>query len=569
MESESVTSRDTRNGLDRRNFLAPPAKLMKFGKSEDTTMVSVDDNSSCGDVSELSDDSAVWGLRDMESLEEESCDSVISGNSTTFRTQPAGQEDFLRDIFKVIMEDIVQKAGDREGKVIEWMAPEELSAKMDLEPQPTSESHEQLMDRVKDVIKYSVKTGHPHFVNQLFSSLDPYGLAGQLVTDALNCSLYTYEVAPVFTVMEQAVLAKMRQLIGYEGGDGIFAPGGSIANIMALSCARQMAFPETKKRGLFGLPQLVLYTSELAHYSIRKAGCLLGFGDDNVRLVKTDAQGRMIPEDLEAQIEDTKQQGGRPFLVVATAGTTVFGAFDPINDIADVCVANGLWLHVDGAWGGGVLMSRRHRGLMEGVDRADSVTWNPHKLLGAPQQCSTFLTKHEGVLQAAHSAKASYLFQPDKFYDVSYDTGDKTFQCGRKVDVFKFWLMWKAKGTRGLEQHVNTLFDNTKYFVERLKVREGFQLVVSEPQLTNVCFWYIPPSLRKVPEGPEFRARLHKVAPLIKERMIRTGSMMITYQPQKEHVNFFRLVLQSSGTTFEDMDYFLDQIETLGRDIIV
>ncbi len=132
-------------------------------------------------------------------------------------------------------------------------------------------------------------------------------------------------------------------------------------------------------------------------------------------------------------------------MVVATAGTTVYGAFDPINDIADVCVAHGLWLHVDAAWGGGVLVSRRHRHLMDGVERSDSLTWNPHKLLGAPQQCSVFLTKHEGLLQAAHSAQASYLFQPDKFYDVSYDTGDKTFQCGRKVDVFKFWLMWKAK----------------------------------------------------------------------------------------------------------------------------
>ena len=130
---------------------------------------------------------------------------------------------------------------------------------------------------------------------------------------------------------------------------------------------------------------------------------------------------------------------------MATEGTTVFGAFDPINALADVCAKYGLWLHVDSAWGGGVLMSRKHRHLMAGVERADSVTWNPHKLLGVPQQCSVILCRHQGLLKDVHRAEATYLFQKDKFYDISYDTGDKTFQCGRKVDVLKFWLMWKAK----------------------------------------------------------------------------------------------------------------------------
>ena len=113
------------------------------------------------------------------------------------------------------------------------------------------------------------------------------------------------------------------------------------------------------------------------------------------------------------------------------------------------------------------------------------------------------------------------------------------------------------------------LLDNTKYFVDMLKQREGFQLVLADPELTNVCFWYIPPCLRNMTEGPQFWAKLHKVAPIIKERMIKAGSMMITYQPQKDMVNFFRLVLQNSATDFEDMEFFIKEIERLGEDIVI
>ncbi|KAK6175385.1 hypothetical protein SNE40_013860 [Patella caerulea] len=484
-----------------------------------------------------------------------------------FQTIPNGHDKFLTDTFQLIMKEIVQKAGDRSEKVVDWKAPEELRALMDLEPKAVGESHEKLLSRLQDIIKYSVKTGHPHFVNQLFSSLDPYGLAGQIVTDALNTSQYTYETAPVFTLMEETVLKTMRDYIGYTEGNGIFCPGGSISNIMAMNCARFKMFPQTKKYGMFGLPPLVVYTSELAHYSIKKAGYLLGFGDDNVRLVKTDTEGRIIPEDLEKQIQETKDEGLTPFMVVATAGTTVFGAFDPIEKMAEISEKHGLWYHVDGAWGGGVLMSRQHRYLMKGVERADSVTWNPHKLLGVPQQCSCFLTRHVKVLQECHRADAKYLFQKDKFYDTSYDTGDKTFQCGRKVDVLKYWLMWKAKGSEGFEQHINRLFDNTRYMVEQLNKRDDFRMVVEKPDCTNVCFWYIPPSLRNMPEGPEFWDKLHKIAPKVKEGMIRDGTMMITYQPQKDLSNFFRLVLQNSATTYEDMDFFINEIERLGKDL--
>ena len=196
------------------------------------------------------------------------------------------------------------------------------------------------------------------------------------------------------------------------------------------------------------------------------------------------------------------------------------------------------------------------------------MTRNPHKLLSAAQQCSTFLTKHKGILENCHSTNATYLFQKDKFYDTKYDTGDKHIQCGRRADVLKFWFMWKAKGTNGLEQHVDRVFEMAEYFTEKLRNSTDFQLVLPSPQCTNISFWYIPPSFADVHKGTEYyNKKLHSIAPKIKERMMKTGSMMITYQPLRDLPNFFRLVVQNSGLNKEDMDYFVETIRGLGKDL--
>ncbi|NXE58104.1 CSAD decarboxylase, partial [Casuarius casuarius] len=302
------------------------------------------------------------------------------------------------------------------------------------------------------------------------------------------------------------------------------------------------------------------------HYSIQKGAAFLGIGIDNIYLVGVDERGKMIPEELEKEIERAKAEGAVPFFVSATCGTTVLGTFDPLQGIADVCQRHGIWLHVDAAWGGSALLSRKHRHLLAGIE-ADSVAWNPHKMLTVGLQCSAFLLRDSsGLLQRCHGASAAYLFQPDKFYDVSYDTGDKTIQCGRRVDCLKLWLLWKAVGTEGLERRVDRAFAFTRYLAEEVKRREGFQLVL-EPEFINLCFWFVPPSLRGKEGSADYWSRLHKVAPAIKERMMRTGSMMVGYQPHGARVNFFRQIVTNPAVTRADLDFFLDEIERLGRDL--
>ncbi|KAM6909727.1 cysteine sulfinic acid decarboxylase [Xenentodon cancila] len=486
-------------------------------------------------------------------------------------------ERFLQQAMEIIMDEAIKKATNVKEKVCEWRSPEQLKELLDLELKDGGESESKILQRCRDAIRYSVKTSkylcwsvfsHPRFFNQLFAGMEPYSMVASFITEAIKTSLYTYEVAPVFTLIEDAVLRRIMEMIGWEdGGDGLFNPGGSMSNMYAVNLARYRYCPDIKEDGLFHASRLVILTSQEGHYSISKGAALLGLGTKSVYVVPSDKRGKMIPSALEEKIQLARNEGAVPFMVNATAGTTVFGAFDPIDEIADICEKHGLWLHVDACWGGAALMSKKHKHLLKGIQRADSVAWNPHKMLMACLQCSAFMVRDKtSLLQRCHSAQASYLFQQDKFYDVSYDTGDKSVQCSRKPDAFKFWLMWKALGTRELEQRVDRALAMARYLADAIKTREGFHLLL-EPEYANVCFWYIPPSLRNFPEGPEFWKKLHTVAPKVKERMMKTGSMMIGYQSHGDKPNFFRMVAISPQVSRQDLDFVLDEIHNLGKDL--
>jgi glutamate decarboxylase len=427
---------------------------------------------------------------------------------------------------------------------------------------------EQILSDCKETLKYCVKTGHPRFFNQLSTGLDVICLAGEWLTATANTNMFTYEIAPVFTLIEDVVLIKMRECVGWTDGegDGIFAPGGAISNLYAVAVARHKAMPDSKSAGLSTAPRLVMFTSEQSHFSIRRAAAILGIGTDNVIMIRTDSRGKMDVLDLEAKIDQSKANGSRPFLVVATSGTTVLGAFDPLPEIADVCLKNDLWFHVDAAWGGGALLSKKHRSLLDGIERADSITWNPHKLMGALLQCSAILVKHKGLMEACNSSNATYLFQQDKHYDLTYDTGDKAIQCGRHNDVFKLWLMWRSKGDSGFSKHVEHLMDMSRYFQRRMAEREGFEIVLKNPEFLNICFWYVPTSLRGLRHGQERDEKLAKVAPRMKAMMMEKGSTMIGYQPLGNRPNFFRLVVSNPGTSRADLDFLLDELERIGEE---
>ncbi|XP_023931282.1 glutamate decarboxylase 2 [Lingula anatina] len=201
------------------------------------------------------------------------------------------------------------------------------------------------------------------------------------------------------------------------------------------------------------------------------------------------------------------------------------------------------------------------------IDISSSIQLKCHWLLVNIQSLRILRRTIAKTLNEAHCANACYLFQQDKCYDISYDTGDKSVQCGRKVDAFKLWLMWKERGHKGFERDIDNIFDMSRYLTQLVKDREGFELVLGEPQCTNVCFWYIPPSLRSLKRTAEWWQKLGKVAPKIKERMMVEGTMMVGYQPLGDYVNFIRMVISNLNVTKEDMEFVVVEIERLGKDL--
>lgn len=472
----------------------------------------------------------------------------------------------------------------------------EIGVPLPLAEGEDAHGHDELLAACSAVLDYSVNTTSPYFNNQLYGTADPVGIAGDWITAVLNANSHTFEVAPVFTIMENELLAKMGRVIGgdfAERYEGLFVPGGALSNLYAITLARQRMAPEVKTEGNYAAPGLTAFTSAEAHYSYKKACSLLGLGSDNLIAVPTGKTGNMDPAALAEALEATVAEGKRPFFVGATAGSTVLGAFDPLEELADVLEAHHakhalapdqqVWLHVDGAWGGPAILSPKTRSLVAGAERADSFCWNPHKVLGAPLQCASFISKHPGLLKAANGTNAAYLFQPDKEF-TQMDQGDKTFQCGRKVDALKLWLMWKALGDAGMAARVDKLVGAAEYMSSRLgdyRDAEGRRCFVQlfPTSFTNVVFYLIPPSQRGKYDDATLAnptvdsldlPALAPVAVTVKARMQQAGKAMIGFQPVKGFPNCWRMVFagaKEDAMTNAVVDTILDDLVAHAEDL--
>jgi len=280
----------------------------------------------------------------------------------------------------------------------------------------------------------------------------------------------------------------------------------------------------------------------------------------------------MDPASLATAMEAARRVGGKPFFVGATAGTTVIGAFDPLPDIAAVCQQQAteepIWLHVDGAWGGGAIFSPNHRHLMQGVDLVDSFSMSLHKMMGAALQCCVFLSRHPGLLTRANATNAAYLFQKDKLH-AQHDFGDKTIQCSRKPDCLKMWLLWKTLGDEGLASRVDHAMMLARHLAARIAESGGAFVLAYPPSYSNVCFWYVPSSMRPLPPPAALHAShpIGTVAPAIKAGLQRHGAALIGFQSINKLPNFFRWVFASTaGVTTADVDAILGRLATLGEE---
>jgi glutamate/tyrosine decarboxylase-like PLP-dependent enzyme len=335
------------------------------------------------------------------------------------------------------------------------------------------------------LVKSTPKTASTSFFNQLYGGRLSKATLGDLLAVMLNNSMYTYKVAGPQVGIEKTVLHNICNMIGYgKQSDGTFASGGSLSNYMAMVMARDRYDNTTRACGVTST--MVAYTSEVSHYSIPKNASLIGIGRDQVRFIKTNEVGEMLADDLELQIKQDLQKGFHPFFVNATAGTTVLGAFDDVVSISKVCKTYNLWLHLDGAYCGGVIFSKRYKYLVKGIELTDSFSVNAHKMLGAPLTCSILVTQNKEHLYQSFTSDAEYLYQTA---DDNFNLGKTSLQCGRRNDALKIWTLWKSVGSQGLERIVDHHFHLADVARNYISQHPDYTLYSFDNSI-SVCFNY-------------------------------------------------------------------------------
>ncbi|MBR9846891.1 MAG: PLP-dependent decarboxylase [Algicola sp.] len=354
---------------------------------------------------------------------------------------------------------------------------------LELKDEPTID--DAFKETLKDIIKSTPKTASKAFFNQLFGGRISKSTLGDLLAVMLNNSMYTYKVAGVQVGIEKIILQNICKRIGYGNhSDGTIAPGGSMCNYMAMLMARDAYDASIRNEGVSR--KLIAYTSDTSHYSITKNASFVGIGRHQVRSVQTNAKGEMLVDDLERQIKDDFKKGHHPFFVNATAGTTVLGAFDDVEQISNICKTHQLWLHLDGAYCGSVIFSKQYKHLVKGIELTDSFSLNAHKMLGTPLGCSIIVTKDKKQLYESFSNDADYLYQTD---DDAYNLGKTSLQCGRRNDALKLWTLWKSVGNNGLEKIVNHQFYLADVARTYIKANPDYTLYSFEDSI-SVCFNY-------------------------------------------------------------------------------
>ncbi len=455
-------------------------------------------------------------------------------------------QDLLTTTFKLASEHIANRT-----HVGPLLPPRELSKKLALELSTGGRNPEELVEDMKKFLEYSTYTLIPQFQNQLFSGLNPYSLAGEWLTTIINSTMATYEASPVGTLMEKELVQHMNKIVGWNDGDGIMVTGGSNANLVGMLLARNYLMPESKLDGTQGL-KLTAFVSEESHYSFDKAANLLGIGSKNLIKVDADESGQMIVSDLRNKIKASIARGEKPYFVSATAGTTVLGAFDPITEISAVTKEFKLWLHVDGAWGGSTLLSKTHRHLIKGVELADSLTWDTHKMLGTGLISSFFLTKHAHSLRQSNNAGVGdYIFHETE--TSSWDTGPSSLQCGRRIDAFKVWLMWRALGDVGLESLVDKLFTNAETAKKLIQSRPEL-VFIHDPKMLNICFQYIS------------KTNPSELVKKVREKILQEGSFYVNYSSRKDQT-FFRMIIANPDLQEAHTEKLLSRIVEISREL--
>ena len=371
-----------------------------------------------------------------------------------------------------------------------------IGASLPLEGEPL----EQLLDDCRTIIENSRHNGHPRFFGYVASPATPPGAFADLLASALNSNVTSWRSGPAATEIERTVVRWLASMVGFSDetneAHGLLTSGGSMANLTALLIAhRAKSGADVGSAGLWNTrAPMTIYASDQIHMSIPKAADILGLGRAQVRLVPSDDRFRMNVASLHQTIVNDLENGMKPFCVVASGGTVNTGAVDPLNEIADVANEFGLWFHIDGAYGALAALDETKRPLFRGLERADSVSLDPHKWLYVPIDSGCLLFRDEACARAAFSFEgADYIKVHEQAADEAFAFWNYGPELSRRFRALKIWLTLRYYGVRRVAQSISEDNALATYLGEQVEAATAFELLAS-PELSICCFRYVPPS---------------------------------------------------------------------------
>lgn len=421
------------------------------------------------------------------------------------------------------------------------------------EPLPSSGAAlPELLDTIRDVVsRYNRHSAHPRLFGYVCSPGAPITAISHMIAAAININVTAWRSAPSGTQMEHLVVNWMKEMLGYPAdAAGVLVSGGSMANFAALAAARSAKAPgNVVADGMSAGPRMCIYVSEEGHFSITKAAGMLGLGESNVRQIKTDAQLRIDFYDLDRQVRQDLAAGHLPFCLVANAGTTASGAFDPLGDLADFARGHNLWFHVDAAYGGFAALASSARHFFARIADADSVTLDPHKWLYGPMGCGCVLYKDPETARAAFTHDADYTRRIGLVRDEAFAFWDYGPELSRPFRALDLWMLIKYVGADALADAIESNIACAKHLEKLVAASDDFEML-APVGLSVFCF-------RHKPKGFVGDLDAHNEQTML--NLQRDGSSYLSNARIRGKFALRGCVL-NYRTTFDDMQKLLDDI---------
>ena len=443
----------------------------------------------------------------------------------------------------------------------------ELRERIQLDFNPQGLGNQAAIERaVEYFLKDSLSVHHPQCVAHLHCPSLVVSQAAEVLINATNQSMDSWDQSPSATIIEMKLIEWLRTQVGYQPGDaGVFTSGGTQSNLMGLMLARDAFFAarghSVQQDGLTGdLRKIKVFCSENAHFSVQKNMALMGLGYQSVTLVKTDRFARMDLTDLKEKVEQAKANGEQILAIVATAGTTDAGAIDPLRAIAELAAEQQIWVHVDAAWGGALLLSEKYRDYLDGIELVDSITLDFHKQYFQTISCGAFLLKDARHYELMRYQAAYLNSEFDEAHGVP-NLVSKSLQTTRRFDALKLWMGLEALGQKQYAEIIDHGVTLAQHVAQYVTGQDSLELVM-QPQLASVLFRFRPAQLANSSD-----AAIALLNQQIGDALLDSGRANVGVT---EHagVTCLKLTLLNPTVTLEDIKVLLALVEKTAQPLL-